>query len=59
MPKHPETMLVERNGQTVRINKADFDPKRETDPNEKPKRSPGRPKRKTEDSEQWQNSTAQ
>lgn len=60
MPQRPETMLVEREGQKVRINKADFDPSRETDPNEKPKRSPGRPsKRKTEDSDQWQSSTEQ
>lgn len=59
MANHPETMIVERNGQQVRINKANFNPERETDPNAKPKRSPSRPKRKTEDSETWQSTTEQ
>lgn len=59
MPQRPETMLVERNGQTVRINKADFDPSRETDPNEKPKRSPGRPSKRSKSDDQWQSSTEQ
>lgn len=57
--QHPETMTVERNGNQMIINKSDFNPETDKDPNEKPKRSPGRPKRKTEDSDQWQNTTEQ
>ncbi len=38
MAQHPETMIVERDGREVRINKADFDPKRERDPAQKTRR---------------------